>query len=160
MARKRYKPEEIVVEDRTHDGRKYRMLNVLDEFTHECLVIRVARKLKAIDVIDVLSDLFILRGVELSAPGGTARSAHNQHPPTRSQIDSRSSLSSLVFSMAMTVCPPDTVNLRRRHAAARAARLRQQIEKLDNPASETQRRKKRTPKREPPASSSVGECTS
>src|SRR5687768_1332975 len=51
------------VEDRTHDGRKYRMLNVLDEFTHECLAIRVARKLKAIDVIDLLSDLFILRGV-------------------------------------------------------------------------------------------------
>ena len=39
------------------------MLNVIDEFTHECLAIRVARKLKAIDVIDVLSDLFILRGV-------------------------------------------------------------------------------------------------
>ena len=37
--------------------------NVLDEFTHECLAIRVARKLKAIDVIDVLSDLFILRGM-------------------------------------------------------------------------------------------------
>jgi putative transposase len=37
------------------------MLNVLDEFTHECLVIRVARKLKAIDVIDILSDLIILR---------------------------------------------------------------------------------------------------
>jgi putative transposase len=31
--------------------------------THECLAIRVARKLKAIDVIDVLSDLFIVRGV-------------------------------------------------------------------------------------------------
>jgi putative transposase len=51
------------VEDRTHEGRKYRMLNVIDEFTHECLAIRVGRKLKAIDVIDVLSDLFILRGV-------------------------------------------------------------------------------------------------
>jgi len=51
------------VEDRTHDGRKIRMLNVVDEFTHECLAIRVGRKLKAIDVIDVLSDLFILRGV-------------------------------------------------------------------------------------------------
>jgi putative transposase len=51
------------VEDRTHDGRKYRMLNVIDEFTHECLAIRVSRKLKATDVIDVLSDLFILRGV-------------------------------------------------------------------------------------------------
>ncbi|WP_267361740.1 IS3 family transposase, partial [Methylobacterium sp. GC_Met_3] len=51
------------VEARTHDGRKIRMLNVIDEFTHECLAIRVARKLKATDVIDVLSDLFILRGV-------------------------------------------------------------------------------------------------
>jgi putative transposase len=51
------------VEERTPDGRKFRMLNVIDEFTHECLAIRVDRKLKAIDVIDVLSDLFILRGV-------------------------------------------------------------------------------------------------
>jgi putative transposase len=51
------------VEDRTHDGRKYRMLNVIDEFTRECIAIRVNRKLKAVDVIDVLSDLFILRGV-------------------------------------------------------------------------------------------------
>ena len=51
------------VEDRTHEGRKYRMLNVIDEFTHESLAIRVDRKLKSIDVIDVLSDLFILRGV-------------------------------------------------------------------------------------------------
>jgi putative transposase len=39
------------------------MLNVIDEFTHECLAIRVGRRLKATDVIDVLSDLFILRGV-------------------------------------------------------------------------------------------------
>jgi putative transposase len=45
------------VEDRTHDGRRYRMLNVIDEFTHECLAICINRKLKAIDVIDVLSDL-------------------------------------------------------------------------------------------------------
>jgi putative transposase len=51
------------VEDRTHDGRKFRLLNVLDEFTRECLAIRVGRRLKAADVIDVLSDLFILRGV-------------------------------------------------------------------------------------------------
>src|ERR1051326_8577721 len=48
------------VEDRTHDGRRIRMLNVIDEFTHECLAIRVSRRLKSIDVIDALSDLFIL----------------------------------------------------------------------------------------------------
>jgi len=51
------------VEDRTHDGRKYRMLNVVDEFTHEALEIRISRRLKSADVIDVLSGLFILRGV-------------------------------------------------------------------------------------------------
>ncbi|SES47412.1 HTH-like domain-containing protein [Rhizobium sp. NFR03] len=49
------------VEDRTHNGKKIRMLNVIDEFTRECIAIRVERKLKAVDVIDVLSDLFILR---------------------------------------------------------------------------------------------------
>ena len=51
------------VEDRTHNGRKFRMLNVIDEFTRECIAIRIDRKLKATDVIDVLSDLFILRGL-------------------------------------------------------------------------------------------------
>ena len=51
------------VEDRTHEGKKYRMLNIIDEFTHECLAIRIDRRLKSIDVIDLLSDLFILRGV-------------------------------------------------------------------------------------------------
>ena len=39
------------------------MRNVLDEFTHECLAIRVGRKPGATDVTDVLSDPFILRGV-------------------------------------------------------------------------------------------------
>ena len=39
------------------------MLNLIDEFTHECLAIRVDRKLKSTDVIEVLSDQFILRGV-------------------------------------------------------------------------------------------------
>ncbi|MGI4940794.1 MAG: IS3 family transposase, partial [Janthinobacterium lividum] len=49
------------VEDRTRDGRKFRTLNVVDEFTREALAIRVGRQLKATDVIDVLADLFIAR---------------------------------------------------------------------------------------------------
>ena len=53
------------VEDRTHDGRKYRILNTVDEFTRECLAIRVARRLKSVDVIELLAELFMLRG----APG-------------------------------------------------------------------------------------------
>src|SRR3712207_5594816 len=39
------------------------MPDVVDEYTHECLAIRVERRLGSADVIDVLSDLFILRGV-------------------------------------------------------------------------------------------------
>ena len=51
------------VEGRTHNGRKFRMLNIIDEFTRECLAIRIDRRLNSTDVIDALSDLFILRGV-------------------------------------------------------------------------------------------------
>lgn len=51
------------VEDRTHDGHRFRMLTIVDEFAHECLAIRVSRKLKAVDVIDTLADLFIVRGI-------------------------------------------------------------------------------------------------
>ena len=50
------------VHHRTHDGRAFRTLNVLDEYTRESLAIRVRRKLSSVDVIDVLTDLFIMRG--------------------------------------------------------------------------------------------------
>ena len=46
---------------RTDDGRAFRMLNILDEHSRECLTIRVKRKLNSTDVIDALTDLFILR---------------------------------------------------------------------------------------------------
>ncbi|MBB6011769.1 hypothetical protein HNR59_001114 [Aquamicrobium lusatiense] len=51
------------VEGQTHNGRKFRMLNIIDEFTRECLAIRIDRKLNSTNVIGVPSDLFILRGV-------------------------------------------------------------------------------------------------
>jgi transposase InsO family protein len=50
------------VEGRTHNGRKFRRLNVIDEYTRECLAIRISRRRKAVDVIDVRTELFILRG--------------------------------------------------------------------------------------------------
>lgn len=50
------------VHDRTHDGRAYRTLNIIDEFTKEALMIRVDRKLNSTNVVDALTDLFILRG--------------------------------------------------------------------------------------------------
>ena len=51
------------VQARTHDGRAFRMLAIIDEFTRECLAIDVARKLTSEDVLERLSDLFIRRGV-------------------------------------------------------------------------------------------------
>lgn len=50
------------MQDRTHDGRACRILNIIDEFTREAHVIRPARKLDSTDVLDALTDLFILRG--------------------------------------------------------------------------------------------------
>lgn len=51
------------VQARTHDGRAFRMLTIVDEFTRECLAIDVARKLTSEDILERLSDLFIRRGV-------------------------------------------------------------------------------------------------
>ena len=48
---------------RTADGRSFRMLTIIDEYTRECLAILVARKIKAQDVIDVLFELLIFRGI-------------------------------------------------------------------------------------------------
>jgi transposase InsO family protein len=50
------------VADRTSDGRPIRMLTIIDEYTRECLAIKVDRTLKAFDVIEQLADLFVARG--------------------------------------------------------------------------------------------------
>jgi putative transposase len=51
------------VADRLINGRKIRILTVIDEYTRECLALRVGYGLKSDDVMDVLSDLFISRGL-------------------------------------------------------------------------------------------------
>ena len=48
---------------RTHDGRAFRLLTMLDEYSRECLAIDVARKLNSDDVLERLTDSFIRRGV-------------------------------------------------------------------------------------------------
>ena len=50
------------VQHRTHNGKAYRLLTVIDEFTHEALAIRVDRKLNSNDVLHCLSDLFLEHG--------------------------------------------------------------------------------------------------
>jgi len=49
--------------DRTVDGRAFKILNIIDEYTRECLAMLIARKIKNQDVIDLLFYLFIVRGI-------------------------------------------------------------------------------------------------
>ena len=49
--------------DQTWDGRRLKLLTVLDEFTRESLAIEVGRSIRAEDVIAVLEYLFMVRGV-------------------------------------------------------------------------------------------------
>jgi transposase InsO family protein len=48
---------------RTAEGRSFRILTILDEYTRECLAILVKRHITSRDVIDVLFELFIFRGI-------------------------------------------------------------------------------------------------
>ena len=50
------------VSTRTHDGRALKLLTVLDEYTRQCLAIKVGRKTRAHDVLEVLTDLFARHG--------------------------------------------------------------------------------------------------
>lgn len=50
------------VEGRTHDGRKHRILSIIDEVSRECLALPVARKLMSDDVLAALAELFFTRG--------------------------------------------------------------------------------------------------
>jgi len=51
------------VATRTHDGRSLRLLTLIDEYTRECLAIRVARRQNSVTVIETLSDVMLMRGV-------------------------------------------------------------------------------------------------
>jgi putative transposase len=49
--------------DRTHDDRLFKVLNILDEYSRECLRIQIGRQLNSTDVLEALAELFVLRGV-------------------------------------------------------------------------------------------------
>ena len=51
------------VTDRTRDGRPFKMLTIVDEFTRECLSIDTARRITSDDVLERLTWLFVTRGV-------------------------------------------------------------------------------------------------
>jgi len=49
--------------EHTANGKAFKILNIIDEYTRESVGVKVERKIKAQDVVDKLFDLFILRGV-------------------------------------------------------------------------------------------------
>jgi len=49
--------------ERTNNGRASRILSIIDEFTRECLRIKVNRNISSHNVIDELFSLFIFRGI-------------------------------------------------------------------------------------------------
>ena len=51
------------VEAQTHDGRKVRLMTLIDEFTRECLAIRVARRINGLGVLETMADVMVVRGV-------------------------------------------------------------------------------------------------
>jgi transposase InsO family protein len=50
------------MQDRTEDGRRFRMLTVIDEYTRRCLAIVVARRLRSDDVLHCLTELIVTQG--------------------------------------------------------------------------------------------------
>ena len=51
------------VSARTHDGKLLRILTLIDEYTRECLALRVARRLNSQDVIETLSEVMLWRAI-------------------------------------------------------------------------------------------------
>jgi transposase InsO family protein len=51
------------VMDKTHDGRPFRILNIIDEFTRESLTIMAKRNLKSEEVLECLTELFCTKGI-------------------------------------------------------------------------------------------------
>jgi transposase InsO family protein len=51
------------VKEHTENGKAFRILNIIDEYTRECLATLVDRSIKSEDVLDQLYNLFVYRGV-------------------------------------------------------------------------------------------------
>jgi len=70
------------VKEHTENGKAFRVLNIIDEYTRECLAALVERKIKSQDVLDQLFNLFVFRGVPEhirsdNGPEFTARASGN-----------------------------------------------------------------------------------
>ena len=89
------------VQDRTHDGRTYRMLNIIDEYTREALMIRVDRKLNSIDVVDAILDEVI--GTDVVRP-------FRPEPDARAAVQPEAALLLLFLWDFQPFAPPDPLD--------------------------------------------------
>ena len=66
------------VMDRTHDGRKFRVLTVIDEFTRRCMAVVVERRLNSDNVLHCLTELFVQHGPpdHIRSDNGSEFTAH------------------------------------------------------------------------------------
>jgi putative transposase len=62
----------------THDGRSLRLLTLIDEYSRQCLAIKVARRLNSFNVIETLADAMLLHGIpqHLRSDNGSEMTAH------------------------------------------------------------------------------------
>jgi transposase InsO family protein len=66
----RLRPEHIdhvwsydILEDKTYNGRRFRILNIIDEYSRECLLSYASRSITSVEVVEFLADLFCARGL-------------------------------------------------------------------------------------------------
>ena len=52
-----------IMEDKTYDGRKFRILNIIDEYSRECLLSFASRRITSREVVEFLADLFCRKGL-------------------------------------------------------------------------------------------------
>jgi len=51
------------IHDRDEHGRPLKWLSLVDEYTRECLLLEVERSMKAVDVVELISEVMLIRGV-------------------------------------------------------------------------------------------------
>ena len=52
-----------IMEDKTHNGKKFRILNIIDEYSRECLLSYTSRRITSSEVVEFLAGLFCSRGL-------------------------------------------------------------------------------------------------
>jgi transposase InsO family protein len=80
----------------------------MDEYTRECLALRAARSLKSEDVLEVLDDLFIRRGIPEHIRSDNVLTAESSHREKKSPVGpmtaGRSILSRLLSAVVFHSC--------------------------------------------------------